>query len=96
MGIPIESDDELYARYEELYPHPPVCSATGWCRDYIFNLACACDKSFFHDLNCACAACVAMQSSEDPGPQRRNWTQIQSYKAANLAMGWGHPGPVPA
>ena len=55
MGIPIESDDELYARYIELYPHPPVCSHTGWCRDYYFNQACSCDKSCFHDLNCACA-----------------------------------------
>jgi len=27
MGIPIESDDQLYARFVELCPHPPVCSA---------------------------------------------------------------------
>ena len=97
MGIPIESDEELYARFEELYPHPPVCSYTGWCRDYYFNPACACDKSFLHDLNCACAACTAMRSSEGTACiSMVNWTHIQSYKAANLAMGLGPSRPSPS
>ena len=96
MGIPIESDDELYARFVELYPHPPVCSRTGWCRDYIFNLACECDLSSLHDLGCACAACIAVASSEDPCIARAHWTDIQSYKAANLAMGLGPCRPSPS
>ena len=96
MGIPIVSDERFDDRFDELYPHPPVRSNNGSCRDYYFHQACACDKSFDHDLNCACAACVASDSSEDPGPQRVNWTFIQLYKAANLAMGLGPSRPIPS
>ena len=96
MGIPIESDDQLYARFVELYPHPPVCSNTGWCRDRHFNQACECDLSFLHDLDCACAACTAVASSEDPCIAMAHWTDIQSYKAANLAMGLGPSRPSPS
>ena len=93
MGISIESVESLIDRYQQLYPHPPVCSNTGWCRDFYFRGACACDKSFIHDLNCACAACIAMENSEDPHPQRSNWADIQARKAANLAMGLGPSRP---
>ena len=96
MGIPIESDDAIFYRCQELYPHPPVCSNTGWCRDHYVHQACACDKSCLFDLNCACAACVACENSEDPGPQRQDWTHIQAYKAANLAMGLGPCRPSPS
>ena len=100
MGIPIESDEAIFDRYEKLYPHPPVCSNSGWCRDYYVHQACACDKSFLHDLNCACAACVACdvacESNGSETSRRVKWTNIQAYKAANLAMGLGPCRPSPS
>jgi hypothetical protein len=99
MGIPIESFEAIADRFQELYPRPPVCGPTGWCRDCYFRQACACDKSqpcFAHDLNCACAACVACDNIEDTHPQQCDWTYIQAYKAANLAMGLGPCRPSPS
>ena len=99
MGIPIESDDAIFDRCEELYPHPPVCSNTGWCRDYYVHQACACDNSFLHELNCACEACCACDNSdEDQGllVHLTDQAYIQAYKAANLAMGLGPCRPSPS
>ena len=100
MGIPIESEEAIFDRFEELYPHPSVCSNSGWCRDYYVHQACACDKSFDHDLNCVCAACIACdfacESNGSETSRRVEWTNIQAYKAANLAMGLGPCRPSPS
>ena len=92
MGIPIESDEAIILREWELYPHPPMCRNSGWCRTFMNSARkgqtgpyCACDQSF-QDEHCLSDASYEVDHRQ---------VEIEAWKAANLAKGLGPclPGP---
>ena len=89
MGIPIESDDAIFTRWDELDPCPPVCSrcSKSWthihqCANSFQRAVCTSDCEADEDLEDDETYVAALMKAFDE-------RLISAYKAANLAMGLG-------